>query len=110
MDFSAAEIDRGVKFCMCVLAYYPGRSSPILEVKGQGYRDKKCGYTRQVGCIVLICYSVTYIEIAVGNSELVVASLLKAVWWDLRLASLLTHLLFCYSNNFYHYFITFSDV
>jgi len=29
---------------------------------------------------------------AVGLSELLAAALLKAVWWDLRLASLLTHL------------------
>jgi len=28
------------------------------------------------------------------QSELGVAVLLKAVWWDLRLASLLTHLLY----------------
>ena len=34
----------------------------------------------------------SYIEIAVGHSELGVAALLKAVWWDLHLASLLTHL------------------
>jgi len=27
-----------------------------------------------------------------GQSELEAAALLKAVWWDLRLASLLTHL------------------
>jgi len=40
-DLSAAKIDRGVKFCMYVLAYYPDRSSPILEVKGQLTRDKK---------------------------------------------------------------------
>jgi len=31
---------------------------------------------------------------SVRQSELVVAALLKAVWWDLRLASLLMHLLF----------------
>jgi len=29
----------------------------------------------------------------VGQSELEAAALLKAVWWDLRLTSLLTHLL-----------------
>jgi len=34
-----------------------------------------------------------YIQIAVGQSELVAAPSRKAVWWDLRLASLLTHLL-----------------
>jgi len=28
-DFSVAEKDRGVKFCMLVI-YYPGRTSPIL--------------------------------------------------------------------------------
>jgi len=31
---------------------------------------------------------------SVGQSELGAAALLKAVWWDLRLASLLTHLSF----------------
>jgi len=31
---------------------------------------------------------------SVGQSELGAAALLKAVWWDLRLASLLTHLFF----------------
>jgi len=31
-----------------------------------------------------------------GHSELGVAALLKAVWWDLRLASLLTHLYYKY--------------
>jgi len=30
---------------------------------------------------------------SVGQSELEAAALLKAVWWDLRLTSLLTHLL-----------------
>ena len=30
---------------------------------------------------------------SVGQSELRAAALLKAVWWDLRLASVLTHLL-----------------
>jgi len=31
---------------------------------------------------------------SVGQSELGAAALLKAVWWDLRLARLLTHLFF----------------
>jgi len=31
-----------------------------------------------------------------GHSELYEAALLKAVWWGMRLASLLTHLLFIY--------------
>jgi len=35
----------------------------------------------------------SYIEIAVGQSELEMAPSRKAIWWDLRLASLLTH---CY--------------
>jgi len=35
----------------------------------------------------------SYIEIAVGQSELAAAALLKDVWWDLHLASLMTHLL-----------------
>jgi len=30
-----------------------------------------------------------------GHSEFGAAALLKAVWWDLRLASLLTHLFWC---------------
>jgi len=40
------------------------------------------------------CYGSRCIEIAVGHSEFGAAALLKAVWWDLRLASLVTHL-FC---------------
>ena len=37
---------------------------------------------------------------SVGQSELRAAALLKAVWWDLRLTWLLTHLLFIFSLNF----------
>ena len=36
----------------------------------------------------------------VGQSELRAAALLKAVWWDLRLASLLTHLFVFYGYGF----------
>jgi len=39
-DFSAAEKARGVNFA-CVLAYYPDRSSLLLEVKGQGHQGQK---------------------------------------------------------------------
>ena len=34
-----------------------------------------------------------------GHSELGAAALLKAVWWDLHLASLLTHLLLSLSSR-----------
>jgi len=37
---------------------------------------------------------------SVGQSELRAAALLKAVWWDLRLASLLTHLFVFYGYGF----------
>jgi len=46
MHFSAAEKDRGVKLCMRV-QYYPDRSSPILEVKGQGHQGQKRGHMRR---------------------------------------------------------------
>jgi len=51
---------------------------------GAAARDARWGF--RIGCRGLV-----------GHSELVAAALLKAVWWDLRLASLLTHLLmsFC---------------
>jgi len=44
----------------------------------------------------------------VGQSELGAAVLLKAVWWDLRLASLLTHLflVFVVINEYYMYCIS----
>jgi len=35
----------------------------------------------------------SYIHIVLGQSELGAAASRKAVWWDLRLASYLTHLL-----------------
>ena len=50
------------------------------------------GMSIGIGIVIFSCYGNSYIEIAVGHSELGAASLLKAVWWDLRLASLLTHL------------------
>ena len=40
MDFSAAEKARGVKFCMRV-GLYLHRSSPLLEIKGQGHQGQK---------------------------------------------------------------------
>jgi len=50
-DFSTAEKDRGLKFCMrVVLAYYPDRSSPLLV--NFGSRESRGGITfwvRQTG-------------------------------------------------------------
>jgi len=45
----------------------------------------------------------SYIEIAVGHSELSAAALLKAVWWDLHLASLLMHFIVSFRLNLHSF-------
>ena len=79
-DFSAAEKDSGVKRRMLV---------PLLP--GQVFSH--------LGELWLACShgggitsGMSYIEITVGQSELGAAPSRKGVRWDLRLASLLTHL------------------
>jgi len=56
-----------------VAALLPGCMQPLTG-------EALCGFA--IGC-----------RGSVGQLEWGVAALLKAVWWDLRLASLLTHLL-----------------
>ena len=77
MYFSAAEKDRGVKFCMRVrLGLLSGQVfSHFGEIWLAGSHGG--GITSGV----------------VGIGHRGAEALLKAVWWDLRLASLLTHLL-----------------
>jgi len=58
-------------------ALLPGRMRPLTDVAR----------------LSTVSSGMSYIEIAVGQSELGAAASRKAVWWDLRLASLLTHLL-----------------
>ena len=59
-------------------ALLPGRMRPLTDVAR----------------LSTVSSGMSYIEIAVGQSELGAAASRKAVWWDLRLASPLTHLLF----------------
>jgi len=89
-DFSAAEKDSGVKFLHP--CYYLDRSSPILEVKGQGHQGRKMPIHKASWQPGPQSVKKHLIEIAVEQSELGAAALLKAVWWELCLASLLTRL------------------
>jgi len=83
LDFSAAEKDSGVKLLTCVRL----QSGQVFSHFGELWFAWSYG-----GCITS---GMSYIEIAVGQLELGgVTPSRKAVWWDLRLASLLTHLLF----------------
>jgi len=80
-----------------MLAYYPDTSSPLLVKFG----------SRGVTGAALLCgmYAATdaglqdRMDGACGGSvrhcELWAAALRKAVWWDMRLASLLMHLFLC---------------
>jgi len=85
MDFSAAE--KGVKFCMRLGLLSGQIFSPFRELWLAGSH----GGDISSGMSIERCRS-SYIEIAVGHWEPGAAALLEAVWWDLRLASLLTHL------------------
>ena len=78
--------------CSCPLA--PRKSFDILTLYKSDYYYY---YIMSIGIVSghsNNCYGSRYIEIAMEHSELGAAAMLKAVWWDLRLASLLTHL-FC---------------
>ena len=79
-DFSAGK--RGASNFACVFEYYPDRSFPILNFGSLG-----------VTVAVLLRGCSRNWPPWHGHSELGAAALLNAVWWDLRLASLLTHLL-----------------
>jgi len=75
-----------------MLTYYPDRSSPLLvKIGSQGVTGAalRCGI-----------YVATEASLpgpmeggSVGYWELRTVALLKAVWWGMRLASVLTHLL-----------------
>ena len=89
-DFSAAE-KSGVKLCMLVRLLSAMSFSHFCELWLAGSHGGG------------ITSGMSYIEIAVGQSELGAvgwwqlelgaAAWCKAVWWDFRLASVLTHLL-----------------
>ena len=83
-DFSAAEKDRGVKFCVRV-----GLLSGHVFCH---FGELWLGWIHGGG----ITSVMSYIKVAMGQSELEVAASLKAAWWNLLLASLLTHLFFVY--------------
>ena len=99
-DFSAAEKDRGRKFCVCIRLLSGQVFSHFGEVWLAGSHDRS---------ITSGMYASTHWTHAVapgepqwavgigfrgsvGQSECGVAASCKAVWWDLRLASLLMHL------------------
>jgi len=109
----------------CVLTYYPDRSSPILEIKGQGHQGQKmrlalrsptrlayewyaraangccCGASRRAHLLAGEGWHRRWRAPRLGTG---VAASTKAVWWDLRLANLLMHLFLCC-----YYFFKFSD-
>jgi len=101
-DFSAAEKDSGVKFCMHVR---------LLSAMSFSHFGHFCHF----GELWLagshgggITSGMSYVQMApvnhlpsTGQSELGVAASRKAVWWDLRLASLLTHLLLLLLTKLY---------
>jgi len=101
-NFSAAEKERGVKFCTPVqllsgqvFSHFGGLLLVGSHGGGITFRDV-CGHMIQlaaggeapwgfgIGC-----------RGSLGQSELGAAALRKAVWWDLRFASLLMHLFLC---------------
>jgi len=86
-DFSAAEKCRGVKFCMRVGIL----SGHVFSPFGELWLARSHGAAALLPdeCLRrILCIGAWH-----GHSELgAVAALLKAVWWDLRLPSLLTHL------------------
>jgi len=110
-DFSAAERDRGVKFCMRVGLLSGQVFSPFGElwlagVTGAALLHEVCGHLTCMPPMHLIApaheASSTYHLPAPtarvsGHSELGAVALRKPVWRDLHLASLLMHLfiIFC---------------
>jgi len=91
-----------VRYFACVFDYYPDRSSPIFVNFGSRGVNSG-GVTSGVCAAPNLSQAMAPGEVrwllgigcrgSVENSELGAAALLKAVCWDLRLASLLTHLL-----------------
>ena len=85
------EKDKGVKFCMHVGLVSRQVFSPFGELWLAGNHGSS-GITSGMNGSGRSCA----LERGMG-SELGAAALLKAVWWDLHLASLLTHSLFLLS-------------
>jgi len=88
-DFSAAEKDRGVKFCLRVRllsAISFSHFGELLLAGSHGGGITSGMYAAGTGTGRQLLAKLD------GHSELRAAALLRAVWWDLRLASLLTHL------------------
>jgi len=87
-DFSAAEKARDVKFCMHVALL----SGQVFSPFGEHWLAGSQGGGSAVALLLgewlrrINCVGAWH-----GHSELGTVALLKAVWWDLRLASLLTH-------------------
>ena len=75
-----------------MLAYYPDRSSPLLVNLGWQGVTGAAAYVRAGGRPTGPDGRATAARVG-GHWQLEAAASRKAVWWDLRLASLLTHLL-----------------
>jgi len=92
MDFSAAEKDRGVKFCMRV-GLLSSQVFPLWWTLARVGVTGAAAYVRTAHHVMARDSLPTAARVG-GHWESGAAALLKAVWWDLHLASLLTHL-FC---------------
>jgi len=79
----------GVKFCMRVGLLSGQFFSPFGELWLAGSHGVG-GITSGMNLRRILCVGAWH-----GHSEFGAAALLKAVWWDLRLACLLTHLFVC---------------
>jgi len=83
-DFSVVENNRDVKFCMCISLL----SGQVFSHFGELWLAGSDGSSTTLGINIGIgsrhsnSYGSSYVEIAVEHSELGVAALLKAVWWD----------------------------
>ena len=73
-----------------MLAYYPDRSSPFLVKFGSRGVTRAAAYVR-AGGRATAREGLPNASRVGGHWESGAAALLKAVWWDMRLASLLTH-------------------
>jgi len=84
--------DRGVKFCIRVRLLSREVFSHFGELWIAGSDGN--GITSEMSCIEVAVGQTELGLMIVGHLELRAGASRKAVWWDLRLASLLTHL-FC---------------
>ena len=86
-----------------MLAYYPDRSSPLRwGVTGRRYKSSARSGSADAALVVIYGYeleldrqivrSSSMVTTVGGHWELRAVALLKAVWWGMRLASLLMHL------------------